>query len=285
MKVIRVFPRKTAATPDDINVRVRVAPVRFDDEADEIHIPVIWTYDIPVAEELEKVWKYVAPVKVGGPAYDDPGGEFVPGKYVKLGYVMTSRGCPNNCWFCSVPRREGDIREIGITEGYNLLDSNILACSDDHVRAVFAMLAVGKKKYKKPVEFTGGLEAARLQQWHVAALRELKPKQLFFAYDTPDDLEPLVHAGKMLHAAGFTAASHCLRAYVLCGYRGDTIDRASARMKQAVAAGFMPMAMLYRGVDGSRDNAWMRFQKKYARPAIMAAGDGARNVEKTLANC
>lgn len=270
MRIIRVFPRKTSATPDDSLVRVCRPPVRFDDEADEIHISVSWTYDIPIAEELEKVWKYVAPTRIGGPAYDDPGGDFVPGMYVKKGYVMTSRGCPNHCWFCSVPRREGTIREIPLTEGHNLLDSNILACSDEHIKAVFSMLAAGKKKYKKPVEFTGGLEAARLKQWHVDALRELRPKQLFFAYDTPDDLEPLIAAGRMLHAAGFTDTSHCLRAYVLCGFKGDSFSAAQKRMEQTVAAGFMPMAMLFRGKDGARDDQWARWQRQFARPAMMA---------------
>lgn len=270
MKVIRVFCRKTAATPDDQNVRIARPPVRFDDEADEIHIPVIFTWDLPVAEQLEKVWKYVAPVKIGGPALDDRGGDFTPGMYVKKGYVMTSRGCPNHCWFCSVPRREGIIRELPLTEGHNLLDSNILACSDEHIKAVFSMLAAGKKKYKKPVEFTGGLEAARLKQWHVDALRELRPKQLFFAYDTPDDLEPLVQAGKMLHAAGFTATSHCLRCYVLCGFRGDNIDKAEARMRQAMDAGFLPMAMVYKPVDGIHSDGWAKWQRQWSRPAIMS---------------
>jgi hypothetical protein len=275
MKIIRVFPRKTSATPDDADVRIKCQPGLFD-EADEIHIPVIWTYDLPVAEKLEKLWRQVAPVRMGGPAFDDPGGEFVPGMYVKHGYVMTSSGCPNRCWFCSVWRREGGIREIGISEGYNLLDSNILACSDDHIKAVFKMLAEGKKKFRKPVEFTGGLEAARLKQWHVDALRELRPKQLFFAYDTPDDLEPLIEAGKMLHAAGFTATSHCLRAYVLCGFKGDSHTKASKRMEEAMIAGFIPMAMLYRDKEGKRDPAWTKWARLWARMAIINSTRGTK---------
>ena len=271
MRVIRVFCRKTAATPDDNLVRIARPPVRFDDEADEIHIPVIFSWDLPVAEQLEKVWKYVAPVRIGGPALGDPGCDFVPGRYVKRGYVITSRGCPNRCWFCRVWRNEGNIRELPITEGHNLLDSNILACSDEHIKAVFAMLADGKRRFKKPIEFTGGLEAARLKPWHVKALRELRPKQLFFAYDTPDDIEPLVEAGRLLLAAGFTTASHALRCYVLCGFKGDTMDAAGGRMVQTLQAGFLPMAMLYRDEKGDRDPAWMRFQKAWARPAIINA--------------
>lgn len=112
---------------------------------------------------------------------------------------------------------------------------------------------------------------ARLRQWHVDALRELHPKQLFFAYDTSDDLEPLQQAGKMLLASGFSRSSHCLRCYVLCGFRGDTFDAAGKRMQQALDSGFMPMAMLYRDERGIREKEWMRFQRAWERPAIMGA--------------
>lgn len=270
MQIIRVFPTKTAATPDDDMVRINTGPGFFD-EADEVHISVLFSWDLAKAERLAKEWAHVAPVKIGGPATGERGLDFTPGLYVKPGYVLTSRGCPNRCWFCSVWKREGsEIRELPITEGYNLLDDNILACSDGHINAVFEMLKEGKKKYGKPVEFTGGLEAARLKPWHIEKLRELHPKQMFFAYDTPDDLEPLIRAGKMLMDAGWTRSSHSLRAYVLCGYPGDSFDKALKRMKETFAAGFLPMAMLYRDKAGQRSFDWMKWQRQFARPAISA---------------
>jgi hypothetical protein len=267
-RIIRIFPRKTAATPDDDLAIIARSPGFFD-EADEVHISVVFTWDIPLAERLEKMWRYVAPVRIGGPATGTPGGDFIPGFYVKRGYVITSRGCPNRCWFCSVWRREGStIRELPITDGWNVLDDNLLACSDEHVRKVFVMLAE-QKRYGR-IEFTGGFEAARLKPWHVRALRQLKPKQIFFAYDTTDDLEPLQTAGRMLLDAGFTKSSHAMRAYVLCGYPGDTFSAAAKRMAETISAGFMPMAMLYRDQRGERSMDWMRWQRKWARPAIVS---------------
>jgi hypothetical protein len=101
---------------------------------------------------------------------------FIPGMYLKEGYVITSRGCPNRCWFCSVWCREGEnIRELPITEGWNILDDNLLACSEKHIKAVFAM---ADRQEKRPY-FTGGLEAARLQLWHVHEFAKLKPKKMF----------------------------------------------------------------------------------------------------------
>lgn len=267
-RIIRVFPRRTAATPTDDMVRVGTGPGLFD-QADDVHVSVTFTWDLPLAEKLAKAWEPVAPVRIGGPATGEAGGDFTPGRYVKEGYVLTSRGCPNRCWFCSVWRREGaEIRELPITAGWNVLDDNLLACSDQHIRNVFEMLK-GQKSNGR-IQFTGGLEAKRLKAWHVEALRELRPKQMFFAYDTPDDLEPLREAGRMLLNAGFTTTSHALRAYVLCGWQKDTFDDATRRMEETVAAGFMPMAMLYRGQDGRRSPDWMRWQRTWARPALIA---------------
>lgn len=183
--------------------------------------------------------------------------------YIKHPYVITSRGCPNKCWFCDVWKREGDIRELAIKDGSNILDSNLLACSESHIKKVFEML---DRQPERP-QFTGGLEAARLKDWHVKLLRVSKTDQMFFAYDTPDDYEPLREAGKLLRLANFTR-SH-LRCYVLIGTPGDSFCSAEKRLLQAWECGFMPMAMLWRDKSGIVDKEWQRFQRLWARPAII----------------
>lgn len=269
MRIARVFPRITNATPRDEYTFADV-PGLFLPPIDEVHISVTFTYDIQRAEYLAEQWKHVAPVKIGGPALNEPGGEFIPGMYVKKGMVITSRGCPNKCWFCQVPKREGGLRELTIKEGNNILDDNLLACSDSHIKKVFEMLK--KQKYGRPL-FTGGLEARKLKDWHVDLLREIKPKEMFFAYDTPDDYEPLVEAGKKLKGAGFTTASHSLRAYVLIGYPKDTFERAERRLVDTMKAGFMPFAMLYKDKDGYEDPAWAKFRSRWIRPAGIYASN------------
>lgn len=264
-RIIRVFPRRTKATPDDDLVRIGCAPTLFD-EADEVHISVTFTWDLKLAEQLVRAWSPVAKTLIGGPATGEQSNEFIPGRYVKSGYVITSRGCNNSCWFCSVWKREGSIRELAISRGWNVLDDNLISCSREHQLSVFEML-----RGQKNVEFTGGLEAKLLTPWHIEQFARLNIKQMFFAYDTPDDYEPLVQAGKMLAEANITYANRKARAYVLCGYPNDTFDDADKRMRQTVSAGFMPMAMLYRGQDGSRDREWMKWQRQWARPAIISS--------------
>jgi hypothetical protein len=85
------------------------------------------------------------------------------------------------------------------TDGWSVLDDNLLACSDGHIKNVFAMLS---RQNRRPF-FTGGLEVAKLKPWYVTELAKLKPAEMFFAYDTPNDREPLYEAGKMLAEARY----------------------------------------------------------------------------------
>ncbi len=271
-RLIRVFPRRTKATPaDDL---ARFGPPDLFDQADEVHVDCTFTYDKDRAEQLAKSWECVTSrVKVGGVAYGDRGEEFVPGRYVKLGYTFTSRGCPRRCWFCSVWKRDPVPRLLPITEAWNILDDNLLACPRPHVEAVFAMLG----RQKRRVEFTGGLEALALEDYQVGLLADLKPRpSCFFAYDPGDAFETLRSAGDRLLAAGFTSRSHRLRCYVLIGFPKDTFDAADKRLRDILSVGFTPMAMLWRPETPSQERwapsaDWKGFQRRWARPAIIHA--------------
>ncbi len=193
MRLARVFARKTKATPvDDMAF---YGPPPFFVEAEEVHVDVTFTQDKLHGEWLAEQWQYIAPVKIGGVAYGDPGQEFISGRYIKPGYTFTSRGCPRRCWFCSVWKRDPVPRLLPIQDGWNILDDNLLACPEPHVRAVFAMLA----RQGRQVEFTGGLEALALQDYQVGLLADLKPRpNCFFAYDPGDAFETLKHAADRL---------------------------------------------------------------------------------------
>ena len=267
MNIARVFPRRTKATPDDPLAFCGPPPKTDLPDIDEVHVSVAFTYDLQKAEILAEQWqKLGVPVLMGGPAFNKPGGDFVPGKYIKKGYVITSRGCPNRCWFCEVPKREGGVlRELPITDGYNILDDNLLACSEGHIREVFAML---NRQTERPI-FSGGLEARLLKAWHVDLLRAAKTSRMYFAYDTADDFDPLVYAGRLLRDGGITRASHRACCYVLIGYRGDTMEAAEKRLRDTWRAGFFPYAMLYRDKAGEVNEEWKKFQRLWVRPQIV----------------
>ena len=265
-KIIRVFPRKTNATPVDDNVRFG-NPGLFD-EADEVHISVTFSWDLDRAERLAEQWRMIAPVKIGGPATDECMGEFTPGMYLKEGYLITSRGCPNKCWFCGVWKKFGDVVELEIKDGWNVLDDNLLACSESHIRNVFKIL----KKQDKWTWFTGGLEAKRLEEWHIDLLLQIKLESLFFAYDTLDDFEFLINVSKMLKRADIIKlTSHVARCFVLIGYSTDTFKDATKRLVDVMELGYMPMAMLYREKNYRVNGDWMKFQNEWANPIIVGS--------------
>ena len=273
--VIRVFPRKTKASPDDS--LAYFGPPDLFAKADRIEISVAFTADKPKAEALAESWQRVAPVTIGGPAYEKTGqlypNEFIPGRYIKPGYVLTSRGCPRNCWFCNVPRLRPIAMPIPITDGWNVLDDNLLACPEDHVRAVFAMLS----RQRQRVTFTGGLEALSLQDYQVHLMASLKPRPAcFFAYDPGDAPETLESAARRMLAAGWTRASHRLRSYCLIGYPFDTFEKAESRLKWLLSIGFTPYAMLWQPDKPSAEKwrptpEWHSFQRRWLRPAIIHA--------------
>ena len=270
MRLIRVFPRRTKATP--VDALARCGPPDLLDTADEVHVSVTFTDDKRRAERLAELWSRIAPTKIGGVAYGNDSLEFIPGRYIRSGYTITSRGCPRRCWFCGVWKKWPTANPLPIHDGWNVLDDNLLACPEWHVRAVFAML----HRQRTRVAFTGGLEAAALQDYQVDLLAGLHPRPaMFWAYDPGDPFETLEYAARRMLAAGFTAASHRLRCYVLIGFPRDTFAAAETRLTDMMRIGFTPMAMLWRPDDvpsqercrPSRD--WHRFQRQWTRPALI----------------
>jgi len=260
--VIRVFPRWTSGTPTDALAYVG-EPDLFA-EADRIEISVTFSWDRAEAERLARLWERIAPVEIGGPAIDAQPGPFVAGKYLRHGYTITSRGCPNRCWFCQAWQKETFI-ELPIVPGHIVQDNNLLACSEAHVRAVFSMLA----RQRQPAVFAGGFEARRLKDWHVDLLANLRPRpSVFFSYDQPraDDWNALVAAVRKLWSAGFTPQSHRVRCYVLIGFPGDRLWAAEQRLESVLELGMTPSAMLYRdATEDLPDLDWRRLQRNWMR--------------------
>lgn len=278
-EAIRVFPRKTAATPtDDLAFWPGKRTTYIPPKDMPVYVSCSFTWDKSKAERIADEWRAVGylDVRIGGPAYGDAGGDFTPGMFLERGYVMTSRGCPNRCDFCFVPKREGGIRELPITEGWDVLDSNLLACSDRHVEAVFAML----RTQNRCVRFSGGLEAARIDDRIICLLRSVKLPQskaaLFLAYDRAEQAKSVEHAISKLVAAGMKRRQ--VECYVLMGRDGDTLEAAEGRCREVLAWGGLPFAMLYRDKEGKRpDLEWRRLQRKWCRPpSIFANNPGLR---------
>lgn len=263
-RIIRVFPRRTKATPTDDMAFVGEPPLQLPD-ADEVRVSVTFTWHKALAEHLAESWgQHYACIKIGGPAYDDPGGDFTPAMYLRQGYVITTRGCPNRCSYCFVPSREGGLRELKIRNGSDILDNNLLAASRGHIESVIEMLAV----QNVPARFTGGLEARRVEPWFAKELMGLHLAHRtdigFLAYDRPGDRKPIADAAKLLLPCFSKRRLGC---YILCAYEGDTIDAARKRCQFVAELGMMPFPMYYRPKDwhGRVPSDWQAWIRRNSR--------------------
>lgn len=263
-EIIRVFPKRTKLTPIDEYAFIGDPPALALPEGKAVHVSCTFTQDKPEAERLKRAWsKYYPDVRIGGPAYGDRNSDFIAGVYIQSGVTFTSRGCPNRCGWCLVktPFREFDHFEAG----WVIQDDNILAGSRKHFRHVCSMLGVVRKAAK----FAGGLEAARLTQWHVEQLKGLRIQELFFACDSRAALKSLERAYEMVK----DLRKRQLRCYVLIGYDGEDIHSAEDRLREVWDMGFVPFAQLYQPADRwlEYDLKWTRLANKWSRPAAMFA--------------
>ncbi|MBW2560525.1 MAG: hypothetical protein JRE40_06675 [Deltaproteobacteria bacterium] len=269
MSIIRVFPRRTALTPNDALSFVGDPPM-FRPQADEVHVSVTFTWDIEEGHRLVDAWaQYYDDVHIGGPAMGSRPDGFIQGRYLKPGITFTSRGCNNRCPWCLVREREGKLAEIrDFAEGNIIQDNNLLQCSRRHLDRVFAML-----RTQHTIYFSGGLDARLVTDQVADDLRGLRTKALFFASDTDEAVIPLEKAVRKLHMS-----REKVRCYVLMAFNGTTIDQCEERLQRVWHAGAMPFAQLYQPpgerIDYSKE--WRRLQKTWSRPAAMKAHMGYR---------
>ena len=280
MRSLRVFPRRTSYTPTDGLAFVGDPPLFPRYAVTAINVSVVFSWDRVAGERLAEAWQAQYPeatVRVGGPAYDDPGDMFMPGEYVKAGIVHTSRGCNNKCPWCVVPQREGRLRLLPLTEGYVVSDNNLLQCPREHRLAVYEMLS----RQSKGAEFRGGIDARLVNAETAAELRDVRITELFLAADSEAGLGALSRASERLHFL----TRRQKRCYVLVGWQDDTPERAASRLEACWQMGVLPFAQYFRGPETiarfDYPRAWRELVRTWSRPAAMMAS----HAEAVKCNC
>ena len=265
MNIIRVFPNRNSYTPDDDYCFFDI-PGLFIPDHDEVHICCVFTWDIKRCEHLKSEWevKTNKPVKIGGPAFGDGGGEFISGMYIKKGITFISQGCNNNCPWCFVPDGEGKLKEIEIKDGNIIQDNNFLQCSKEHRIKAYEML-----KTQRQISFRGGLQPDLLTDWDIEQMQGLKIKELWLACDTKGKLDVVKKVCERLLKAGFNINK--VRCYALIG---DDMEENESRLRQIFLAGAMPFAQLFQPAELEKrqySKEWNALQRTWQRPAATKA--------------
>jgi hypothetical protein len=276
--IIRVFADRNKWTPDDDMVFIGdlpLEPFRPGTPDTPVMVSVTFTWWRRRAEQIADSWRtHYRNVQIGGPAYDHPGGEFIPGMFLKHGCTITTRGCPKKCGWCKVPFSEGSQRLLKtIQPGWIVQDNNLLAAPESHLASVFKML----REQKRAIFFNGGLDKHFLKPWHIPFFDSIPIGQLWWAADVPDDFKWLARVKELFAHVPLRK----MRCYTMIGYDGETLAEAEQRIEQVFALGFMPFSQLYQPPTADRPTKiygpeWKALNRKWARPAayMSKAGSG-----------
>lgn len=161
-------------------------------------------------------------------------------------YGFLTRGCPNNCSFCIVSKKEGLIshKVADLSEWWNgqqeivLLDANILACKE-HIQ-LLEQLA----ESEATVNFCQGLDARFITEENLEVLSRIKIKTLHFAFDFMKN-EKRIIKGLELASEKLKIGDRDAIVYMLTNY-DTSIQEDLYRVNAIKKAGYSPDVRIYR---------------------------------------
>lgn len=160
-------------------------------------------------------------------------------------YGFLSRGCPRGCDFCHVEAKEGRraVKVADLSEFWNgqknivLCDPNLIACKEwrDLLRQL-----IDSKAW---VELNQGIDIRLMTEEKAEMLKEIKMKNLHFAWDRFEDKDKILPKFQMFKE--ITQIDYRkLGVYVLCNFDTD-IKQDLERIYTLRDLGFSPYVMLY----------------------------------------
>lgn len=161
-------------------------------------------------------------------------------------YGFLTRGCPNNCDFCIVSKKEGmqSHKVANLSEFWRgqkfikLLDANLLACP---ARSELLQQLIDSRA---TVDITQGLDARFITEEVAEMLVKIKAKCLHFAFDFMKN-ETAITRGLKTFREISTKHKSDLIVYMLTNY-DTTIEEDLRRVKIIVENGYTPDVRIYR---------------------------------------
>lgn len=166
-----------------------------------------------------------------------------------LAYGFLTRGCPNRCKWCIVPKKEGgivpymDIEEVA--DGHKnviLMDNNILA-SDYGLLQLEKIISM-----KVRVDFNQGLDARLVTDEIARLLARVKwYKDIRFGCDTPQQIGEVERAAELVDKYGYKGRYFL---YCILMEFGESYQRVNYWKKKGRR--FMPYCQPFRDVDNPK---------------------------------
>lgn len=193
------------------------------------------------------------------PAYDIDW--MVDEKWADFSYLFTTRGCPNKCGYCAVPRLEPTMHTIPNWEKHiddNLkyvmvYDNNLSAHPFEHFKSVCEHLsAIGKR-----VNFDNGFDCKHITPDVAEILAKVKYEAsgMRMAFDRIEDDGVFQKAAQLLLDAGVPKGA--MFAYVLFNFN-DTPQEAIYRGSECIRLGVRPYPQQFAPLNGiTRDTAFI----------------------------
>lgn len=213
-----------------------------------LYLSVPFTWLMADAEEMAAQHK--GKVLIGGPGTGQPSEcrDFSPLLFHNPLATFTTRGCPNKCEFCAVPKIEPNFVECKHFRPAPLVcDNNLLACRKKHFERVIDAINIFPV-----IDFNQGLDARLFTEWHAKKLTELHHVKVRFALDFDGQVYRVYSAVELARYYGLTD----IGIYCLIGYN-DSPASARARLELVRSWGIRPVPMRYQPLDAVKKNAYI----------------------------
>lgn len=161
-------------------------------------------------------------------------------------YGFLTRGCPNNCGFCVVSKKEGRkaVKTADLSEFWRgqkhikLLDANLLAC-EQRKELLQQLIESGAS-----VDFTQGIDARFITDDIAKMLVEVKTERIHFSFDFMKN-EKAVLSGLEIYKKYSKIADIKTTVYILTNY-DTSIQEDIYRIKKVEELGYIPDVRIYR---------------------------------------
>lgn len=161
-------------------------------------------------------------------------------------FGFLTRGCPNDCEFCPVSKKEGrvSLKVADLSEFWNgqkhieLLDPNLLACRE-HLELLQQLADSGAT-----VDFTQGLDARFINEKNAHLLSQIKIGIIHFAFDRMKFEKHIIKGLKI--AKNFLKINNRKTIVYMLTNFDTTIKEDIYRLKRIQELGYIPDVRIYR---------------------------------------